>query len=321
MKRFGSALKVVVGTCVLASPIYGYVTSRELSSTNMVVQRKWATGPIPWQMNPSAGQNISGSREFGQVVQQSFRTWSSLPTANIIFAEGSPTTAKHTYDGNNVVVANLTTAEWAALGLGPGVLAFTAVNSSDGGTVLDRLGRPVAFPGQIADADIVFNPSYQFSTDETVPPSRVDFQSVLTHEIGHLLGLDHSPIMSATMFWAATEGISLPRKLSPDDIAGVSTIYPNALFLSKATLQGTVRTTANAPVFGAVVIALDGIGQPVASAITDPNGQYSIMGLDSGMYTVYAQPLDGFTDSSDFHTLQRIYPEGNVSSGFTGRFR
>jgi hypothetical protein len=321
MSQLGTLTKILIFTCVLSTPVYAYVTLRGLSSTNSIVQIKWLSSPISWQMNPTAGPNISGPREVGDIIRQSFRAWSSISTAVITFAEGSPTTDKFGYDGKNVIVTNLSTSEWSALGLGQSVLAFTAVHWSDTGSITDRLGQHVAFPGQIMDADIVFNPSYEFITDETLSSNRVDFQSVMTHEIGHFLGLDHSPSVSSTMFWATYAGESSQRTLTADDIVGVSSIYPSASFLSKGTLKGVVRTTANVPVYGAVVLAINSGGQSVGSAITDPTGQYSIMGLDPGLYTVFAGTLETFTTSGNFYTLSEIYPGQTVATGFTGRFR
>lgn len=50
----------------------------------------------------------------------------------------------------------------------------------------------------------------------------IDLESVALHEIGHLLGLNHSTVPESVMF-ASYAGRR--RSLSPDDIAGIQSIY------------------------------------------------------------------------------------------------
>jgi hypothetical protein len=122
------------------------------------------------------------------------------------------------------------------------------------------------------------------------------------------------------MFWLQPTGYMYQRNLSTDDIAGISTIYPPANFSSTGTLNGHVKTMSNTPVYGAIVVAVNASGQPVASTVTDPGGNYSIQGLPAGTYTVFAEPLSGRIGPGNIGTLSQIYPNATVFTGFTTRY-
>jgi MYXO-CTERM domain-containing protein len=51
-------------------------------------------------------------------------------------------------------------------------------------------------------------------------------RNTVTHEVGHFLGLDHTPIEAATMFATAPRGETAKRDLHQDDIDGLCAIYP-----------------------------------------------------------------------------------------------
>jgi hypothetical protein len=113
--------------------------------------------------------------------------------------------------------------------------------------------------GTILDADVELNAieGGRFKWGDLVAGIGVgthveDLQNTLTHEFGHLLGLDHNcflqgtsrhnvdhtgtpvpdcdrstpEVQEATMFAAVTPGDTLRRTLAADDIAGVCAIYP-----------------------------------------------------------------------------------------------
>lgn len=82
--------------------------------------------------------------------------------------------------------------------------------------------------GLLADADIELNSvSHTFTVTDNPALTRVDVQNTLTHEVGHLLGLDHSNVTEATMYAeAAQSGELKKRTLASDDTEALCTLYP-----------------------------------------------------------------------------------------------
>jgi len=78
--------------------------------------------------------------------------------------------------------------------------------------------------GQILDADVEFNGvDFTWSTDGT--PGHRDVWNTMSHEAGHVLGLDHSDLEEATMYVYSEAGDMEKRDLHDDDVEGVCTIY------------------------------------------------------------------------------------------------
>ena len=81
--------------------------------------------------------------------------------------------------------------------------------------------------GAILDADIEVNSfRNEFSTGEL--QSSNDLQGVLTHEVGHFLGLDHTLVENATMLADYALSNLGTRTLASDDRAGICSIYAPA---------------------------------------------------------------------------------------------
>jgi hypothetical protein len=89
--------------------------------------------------------------------------------------------------------------------------------------------------GTILDTDVELNDrDYRFSDCDPADPEcdlSHDLRNTLTHEFGHILGLDHPPTSqpearTATMFAAAPAGDVGKRTLAEDDVAGLCFLYP-----------------------------------------------------------------------------------------------
>jgi hypothetical protein len=90
--------------------------------------------------------------------------------------------------------------------------------------------------GRILDSDIEFNtPSFIFSTVDSPPCVggnfntgcvATDVQNTTTHELGHLLGLGHSPSSGSTMSFRANPGELSKRVLDADSARFVCDVYP-----------------------------------------------------------------------------------------------
>jgi len=154
-----------------------------------------------------------------QIVTRAFETWTSVqcPTTNepphLTFRhEWGPVLCGHVEYNSAQGNANVVTFrnEWPYFGAGNELGRTTVTYSID--------------TGEILDADIEINNEIEFSTADEVPAASFDLQSVLTHEIGHFLGLAHSNAGETVMLVEYREGSNY-RSLRADDIDAVCDIY------------------------------------------------------------------------------------------------
>ena len=314
--------RFLAGAAVLlmAVPILAYIPETNLDSNGNIIAVRWADSfmPIKWRMNPTIGSNVTGNREQADVFRNSFQQWADVTTSDLTLIQDPATdpSVKPGLDLVNLITTNVITSEFNSTALGlTSAFSFTSTGTDP------NTGTVIEFPGQIIDADIMFNPDESFSLSTTTPTDTFDLESVATHEVGHLLGLDHSNILSSAMYPRLLDGVSFHRNIQLDDRIGLSSIYPTASFSSLGSISGTVRTRGNAAVFGAMVVALDPDGQAAASAVTNPEGVFTIQGLSPGNYTIYAEPMDQPFTPFDVFTLSQTYPGQSVNTNFTVRYR
>lgn len=324
-------------------------------SPGTLLDRQWSTAlPTTHAIITNAQQGSSAQLdEIEEVIQDSFGAWSGVtgttfnaagypgmlaPLVRVTNATACSNDQESNVDGHNTICFNQTSS-----GFTTGVLAFTRVITANAPGASVGSGAPAAFAGQILDADTLFRPDGQstFATPSALSsaPAAYDLESLLTHEIGHWFGFDHSPVWRAIMFpYAPPPGQFLGTRptaqepdgpLSDDDRTGVRALYPDpadavnvgavrgrvipANAFSLALLPSPDAGTNVTGIFGAHVVAVDSdTGAVIAGAIsgwscnvggTVPqfDGAYDIERLPVGHnYLLYVEPLDGLAVPADF---------------------
>lgn len=300
---------------------------------------RWSTAlsTSPVTIITQAQTSASRLNEIESVISQSFAVWTGVSGTTLTAASLSPlkrVSAPNACGSDGINSICLAQPDMAFT---PGVLAFTRVITADQVGIQVGNAPPSTEVGQILDADIYFNPSNSLTTFATPAalsgnPKSYDFESILTHEIGHALGFSHSAVWSAMMFpFAPAPGTysgTRPTTQQPDaslgddDRTGLRVLYHDpADTVYIGSIQGhivpanPVSLPASPPgvtgVFGAHVVAVDassgsviagtlGGWSCVAPGPVQFDGNYELDGLGIGhSYKVYAEPLDGAVAPSE----------------------
>jgi len=218
----------------IASPFLALVVLGGFSARAFVSELNSQGDPLRWHLDPPdpdvatnvVNPNSRAIRYFMasdaysttntvaelNAVRAAFAQWQAVPGTNLKFEDAGlapPGVDVNASDNRNVV--------------------FWAKNSTlvNGGMDDIRGTLGVTFNSFFSDnnaqaeADIVFNGvGYTWSTDfNNTDTSKQFIESTATHEIGHFLGLKHSPLGGATMLFPGAGGVNVQAGLSSDEIA------------------------------------------------------------------------------------------------------
>ena len=280
-----------------------------------------------------------------EIVRDSFLKWEGVSTASLKIENPAPG-----FLNEDVTVSNFSTITNLPRPENP--IVFDA----DGSIIDSLLGegasnKVLGLAGIRTSNSQTLNYIYGFALLNGLQTGQASrFASVTLHEIGHLLGLDHTQAGRAM-----AGGILADNKLVPvmypfaqlfgpdaplrDDVAWFSWLYPEEDFgATTGTIKGTVSRSTGTPAEGANVVAVQvslGVDESVlesfeemVSVVSDflikGDGSYELPGLTPGQYVVFIEPLDpAFVGGSSvgpfdtrFTNFPKDYYNGEGESGF-----
>ncbi|MDA1236042.1 MAG: matrixin family metalloprotease [Acidobacteria bacterium] len=106
-------------------------------------------------------------------------------------------------------------------GPGGGVIDFRASTLA-----VTLISQDATLQKGIKDSDIFFNPAIPYGVDQN--SGEIDFETVLMHELGHSLGLDHNDncVVGRTVMESVVDLQELRRDLASSELEGVRFLYP-----------------------------------------------------------------------------------------------
>ncbi|MGI8672623.1 MAG: matrixin family metalloprotease [Luteitalea sp.] len=268
--------------------------------------------PVPYVVGDRGAAGVSAT-EFREAIGRAFASWGGVASTTIRFA---PSGVSNRPIADNDGVTMLTFADRPELDRTLGATSYTVDLAT----------------GTLVEADVFFNATFPWSTAAGGQPGRYDLESIAVHEIGHLTGLGHSALgeselvgsgrrvlsAGAVMFPIAfSPGNIDGRRLQPDDIAGVSDIYPSTAFREQTgSVSGRV-TKGGLGVFGAHIVALHlRSGALVGGFTLDDSGAFVLAGVEPGPVVLRVEPLDD-GDVASFIDRPRV--DTNFRVGFSPR--
>jgi len=189
---------------------------------------KWLASDLPRDIQINQGGHASvadGDGGVSEIVDAIAQSW------NAAVPDPIPGPS------SGVISTTVVASPPVSIGDGISTMHFNVVGTGCSGTCLAVTFTPLARSGSeivngttfdgLTDSDIFFNTSAKFysSSEPDGCDRESHIESVAVHEVGHLLGLGHTPVSSATMFAFINPCDNGSESLAQDDIDGVRCIY------------------------------------------------------------------------------------------------
>jgi hypothetical protein len=180
-----------------AAPMYGYTL---LSPT-----RRWKNTPVTVLVNTTGNSTITDSDRGVTAVAGAIKAWGII---------SSGTTGSEAVRGQAPAVISLHTNGHLCSGSCLAATLTGYYHTEGSATYID-------------DADIYTNQRFDYtsSRESNGCSGEYDIDGIMTHEVGHVIGLGHSTVPGATMYPSVGACDFGPRTLSSDDTAGKNALY------------------------------------------------------------------------------------------------
>jgi hypothetical protein len=163
------------------------------------------------------------------------RVWATTPVTVRVFNQGNSTIT----DGDGGVTAvvgaikawgiisSSSTSSPAVRGSAPATITLNSNGHICTGSCLAATLTGYYTGNTITDADVYTNTKYNYTSSRETDgcSGEYDIDGIMTHEVGHVIGLGHSSVAGATMYPSVSSCNTANRSLEVDDLAGKNDLY------------------------------------------------------------------------------------------------
>lgn len=224
--------------------------------------------------------HTSTPTEFIPAIEDGANQWTNIEACYFEFQRGPNTNVSVVAnDGVNLVYFDMQGVNFSD----PNVIAFSSTFTTTVGAY------------QAVGSDLIWN-GRDFTPGIYGEPNKIDLKSVITHEFGHHLGLNHAgqppnpsggsngcgpQLPNAVMWYAYTRGDTSKRSLTLDDAMGAIACYPVWV------LSGTILDMSTSlPLEGAKVNLIDTYGSTIGSVLSPYTNRWSKPGVATNVIVI-----------------------------------
>ncbi|NPV11813.1 MAG: T9SS type A sorting domain-containing protein [Ignavibacteria bacterium] len=309
-------MKKYILSTVLALSLFGFLGFCLITNSNGDYRIYFPNRlPFVYQLHTST------PAEFIPAIEAGANEWTNIEACYFVFQRGANTNVSQVAnDGVNLVYFDMQGVNFSD----PNVIAFSSTFTTNVGGY------------QAVGSDLIWN-GRDFTPGINGEPNKMDLRSVITHEFGHHLGLNHAgqppsptsgsngcgPLnQNAVMWYAYSRGDTSKRHLTLDDAMGAISLYPVWV------LQGTILDASTSlPLVGAKVKLIGTYGStigkveqpytnrwskpgvPVNELVIDSTGQY-VTAVMHQNFKVKVEKFGYYPDSA----VINFNPPGGIGS-------